>query len=828
MPLVFRGADEPTARGPDPKAVRSSVRRFHRRPADEHRPGLSAAPHERVRDAELQAAPFVVRRSASEGVGFGVVNAETTRARRGDPFAVLVLAAIVLATLALWIPASARAQGAGPGDGGPTEPISASQLESLAETLRDESAREELLLAIEALVEARRARDAGAPSSRTGGIGDTALAFLSRRVESFGTVAADAARFVADLPETAGRLVAEVSDPQARAGWIEFVAKLVLIVGAGFLVERLVIRLLAQPRFELREREGDGVWLRALFLLERTLLDLAPVGGFWIAAYTALSVSEPGPGTRVVALIIVNANLLVRAMTVLARMVLRPRYSTLRLVGFSDDTASYLFFWVRRITVVSVYGYFIAEAFLLGVGTEPHAFVQKLVGLLLTVMIIMFVLQNRLPVRRWIAGAEPNAAGAWGRARVSLAVIWHVLAIAYTVAVYAVWAVELEGGFEYLVHGTVVTLLAVAVASAAVTGARKAIERGFRVNEETRQRFPRLEERVNRNRGFLEIAVRSVVAVVAALVVLDAWGLGPFGWLSSESGRAFAGHLVTIVLVAGGALATWELLSTVVERYLDERDESGEVVPRGARIRTFLPLLRNVVRIVLLLFVVLIVLSEIGVNIGPLLAGAGIVGLAISFGAQSLVKDVITGFFILLEDTISVGDVVDLGGHVGIVEGMSIRSVRLRDLEGTVHTVPFGEVASVLNMTKDYSFAFMEVGIAYREDVDQVVEVLREIGEEMQADEDFGPFILEPLEVLGLDSFGASSVNIRIRLKTLPIKRWTVRREYQRRMKRVFDERGIEIPFPHRTVYFGTDGSGQASAARIALESEAPAADRGR
>ena len=767
-----------------------------------------------------QAALFAVDRSATrEGVGY--VDAQTNRARWGGPFAGLAFAAVVLVTLALGVPAAAQAQGADSSRVGSEPPVTAAHLESLLETLRDDAEREELLRAIESLVESQRARTADAPSSEAGGIGDTALAFLSRRVETLGGVAADATRFVADLPELGGRLAAEAADPEVRAGWIEFVIKLVLIVGAGFVVERLVVRLLAQPRFELREREGDGVWLRALFLLERTLLDLAPVGAFWIAAYATLSLSEPGPGTRVVALIIVNANLLVRAITVLARMILRPRYSTFRLVGFSDDTANYLFFWVRRLAVVSVYGYFIAEAFLLAVGPGSHAFVQKLVGLLLAALIVMFVLQNRIPVRRWIAGPDPNASGAWGRARGSLAVIWHVLAIVYTVAVYAVWAVELEGGFDYLLHGTVVTLVTVALAAAAVTGIEKAIERGFRLNEETRQRFPRLEERVNRNRGLLEIAVRSVVAVIAVLVVLDAWGLGPFAWLSSESGRAFAGHLVTIVFVAGGALAAWELLSTVVERYLDERDESGEVVQRGARIRTFLPLLRNVVRIVLLLFVVLIVLSEIGINIGPLLAGAGIVGLAISFGAQSLVKDVITGFFILLEDTISVGDVVDLGGHFGIVEGMSIRSVRLRDLEGTVHTVPFGEVASVLNMTKDYSFAFMDVGIAYREDVDQVVEVLREIGEGMQADEEFGPLILEPLEVLGLDSFGASSVNIRVRLKTLPIEQWQVKREYQRRMKRAFDERGIEMPFPHQTVYFGTDKAGHSAAARIALESAA-------
>ena len=229
--------------------------------------------------------------------------------------------------------------------------------------------------------------------------------------------------------------------------------------------------------------------------------------------------------------------------------------------------------------------------------------------------------------------------------------------------------------------------------------------------------------------------MRFVVIAAAALVVVDAWGLGPFDWLESEVGRVLVGRLVTVVVVAALALVAWEMLSTLVERYLEERDEQGALVERGARIRTFLPLVRNVVRIVLLVLVTLVVLSELGVDIGPLLAGAGIVGLAVSFGAQSLVKDVITGFFILLEDTISVGDVVELGGRAGVVESMSIRSIRMRDLKGHVHTVPFGEVASVLNMTKDYSYAFMEVGVAYRENVDDVVELLRAIGDDMQADE---------------------------------------------------------------------------------------------
>jgi len=732
------------------------------------------------------------------------------------------VAAAVIAISALLLPVSAHSQETGPASGAGTPALDASRLESLVETLRDDAAREELILRLEALLAAQGSATPGAPPPETDGMGLAALSFLSRKAEAFGSLAGDAARFLSEIPALAGRLAAGTSNSEIRAEWLEFLVELVLIVGAGFLVEWLVLRLIARPRFELREREGDSIWVRGLFLVERTLLDLAPVGAFGIAAYGALALVAPGEGVRVVGLIIVNSNLVVRAVTVLSRMVLRPRYSSIRFVALSDATANYLYFWVRRFVVVSVYGFYIADAvLLLGAGRGPYALVQNLVGLLVAAMFIMLVLQNRTAVRTWITGSEPSGSGAWGRVRSSFAEIWHVLAIGYTVAVFAVWALELEGGFDFLVRATVVSLVTGAIAYAAITGIHKAVERGFRVNEETRQRFPSLEERVNRNRGFLEIALRSVILLAAALVVLDAWGLGPFAWLASASGRVFLGHFLTIVFVAGGALVAWELLSTLVERYLGERDESGEVIRRGARIRTFLPLLRNVVRIVLLVFVVLIVLSEIGVNIGPLLAGAGIVGLAISFGAQSLVKDVITGFFFLLEDTISIGDVVDVGGHVGIVEGMNIRSVRLRDLSGSVHTVPFGEVASVLNMTKDFSFAFMEVGIAYREDVDEVIEVLREIGEGMQADEEFGPLILEPLEVLGLDSFGASSVNIRIRFKTLPIKQWAVRREFQRRMKRVFDERGIEIPFPHQTVYFGTDKAGHAAAARIALERQA-------
>jgi small conductance mechanosensitive channel len=230
-----------------------------------------------------------------------------------------------------------------------------------------------------------------------------------------------------------------------------------------------------------------------------------------------------------------------------------------------------------------------------------------------------------------------------------------------------------------------------------------------------------------------------------------------------------------------------------------------------------LPLVRNAVRVAIGTIVALVLLSELGIDIGPLLAGVGVLGLAIGFGAQKLVQDVITGLFILIEDTIHVGDVASAGGHVGLVEALTIRTIRMRDMSGTVHVVPFSEVASIENLTRDFSYALMEVGVAYREDTDAVVEVLQEVAEDLRVDPQFGPDILEPLEVLGVDSFGDSAVVIQVRLKTRPIKQWGIKREYNRRMKKAFDARGIEMPFPRRTLYFGVDREGKAPPAHVRL-----------
>jgi small-conductance mechanosensitive channel len=267
-------------------------------------------------------------------------------------------------------------------------------------------------------------------------------------------------------------------------------------------------------------------------------------------------------------------------------------------------------------------------------------------------------------------------------------------------------------------------------------------------------------------------------------------------WLLTNGTRVAA-------IIIGALIAIW-IIRILIYKSRDRFVHPDRVgIERAKRTETLARIVETTLRVVILLAALLMVLKQVGIEIGPLLAGAGIVGLAVGFGAQSLVKDVIGGFFILLENHMNVGDVVEIAGVAGLVESINLRVTVLRDLEGKVHIVPNGEIGVVTNMTKEWSRALIEIGVAYKEDVDEVIGVLREVGEGMRRDEAFGESILEPMEVLGLDSFGDSSVNIKVMLKTQPSKQWLVAREFRRRVKKTFDEKGIEIPFPHVTLYLG-------------------------
>lgn len=719
----------------------------------------------------------------------------------------MAVSAVLLVFLTtVFVAGNSMAQTAAP----PGSEKSVTELENLVKTIEDDAERKVLLSQLKALIEIQRKEKSA--TEQSSGIGARLIAAAASRAKELSEHLTNAAVSVRKVPDLYKAFVVQVADLETRQSWLRLFYKLVLTIIVGYIAHLLTRWLLRRPRGALEGKEIDNFWVRLPFLLLRTLFDLIPVVAFFAAAQAVLPLTEPRDVTRAVVTTFLNAYLIAGFVVVIARMAMVPRVSGLRLLPIADETSNYLFIWARRFTFAWVYGFFLADAgLIIGMGESAHRLFSGVIGLLLLGMAIMFILQNRAQFAEVLRGdGSTDRLPIFSGLRNRLADVWHALTIIYMSGAYAVWLLQIPHGFEFMFRATLLTVLILVIASALAIAVRRAVRKGFSLKEEMKLRYPTLEARANRYLPVLQTTLRWLITIVAALSILSVWGADVPGWLVSPNGRGFVSAGVSIVLVLIIALVIWEGISSAIERYLNriELDEAEKA--RRARARTLLPLLRNVLFIVIIIMVGLIVLSEIGINIGPLLAGAGVVGLAIGFGSQKLVQDVITGAFILFEDSLTVGDVVNVAGTSGVVEALSIRSIRLRDLSGNVHTIPFSVVNDVTNMTKDFSHYVFEVGVAYRENVDEVIQVLKELGSEMEADPEYGPLILQPLDVLGVDKFADSAVIIKARYKTIPIKQWMVGREFNRRIKNRFDELGIEIPFPHQTVYFGEDKEGKA------------------
>ena len=283
----------------------------------------------------------------------------------------------------------------------------------------------------------------------------------------------------------------------------------------------------------------------------------------------------------------------------------------------------------------------------------------------------------------------------------------------------------------------------------------------------------------------------------------------------------FAGYLqvsqnllrvIVILLLAWLLMQVSRKLIRMFRNYMNTRTDSAE---ETRRIETLARVFRYISTVVISLVAGMLALSELGISIAPILGAAGVVGLAVGFGAQSLIKDYFNGFFMLLENQIRQGDVVEICGKTGTVEDITLRYVCLRDNEGSVHYVPNGQITAVTNKSRDYAFALVDVGIAYRENIDDVIAVMREVGSALRADAAVGPIILDDIEIQGIQDFADSAVILRCRFKTIALEQWNVRRAFLGKLKQAFDAHGIEIPYPHLTVYAGQDKQGEAPAFRV-------------
>jgi small conductance mechanosensitive channel len=637
------------------------------------------------------------------------------------------------------------------------------------------------------------------------------------------TIAREVARYTREAAESLAELTDEVTSWGARlwaslttsGGRLERLGEAALSL-LGIIVATIVIfhalGFVAQRLFDwLARRARDAGWLKiATLLAAASLIDalvilLAWAGGYALALY-ALGV--PGQMDTNQSLYL-NAFLLIESSKVALRFFLAPRYGDLRLVRLPDLQANYWYFWLSRIIGLLGYGMLLVVPIVaFNLSREVGLATEYLIGAAALAMAIVVVLQNRQGLRQvLVARAQAREGEFIGRGLMLLAQIWHLVAIAYCVGLFVTWVVHPQQALPFMVTATGESIVAIALGIVAASVISRAITAGLRLPEEVRQRLPLLEARLNAFVPGMLRVVRSLVLLGVILMIARAWGLfDVVSWAASAAGQEVVARAISAGIILLVAALLWLALSSWIEFRLNPNRAR---LP-GPRERTLLALLRNAATVVIATVTFMLVLSEVGVNIAPLLAGASVLGLAIGFGAQKLVQDIITGAFIQFENAINEGEVVTAAGITGTVERLTIRSVGLRDLQGVYHIVPFSSVDAVSNFMRGFGYHVAEIGIAYRESIDEARALMHEAFDELRRDPDLGPAIIGALDWHGLTEFGDSAVVLRARIKTRPGQQWAVGRAYNAIIKRLFDGHGIEIPFPHMTLYFGQDKEGTA------------------
>jgi len=725
--------------------------------------------------------------------------------------AYLIVLAILLTGLLLFAPLSTLTAEEG------AATFSDDEIVELVQTLEDSAERERFVGDLKSLLAARQALDTHDNSASAGA---SAMINISDGLDRVGNELVGFFKGLANIPEAARWLGDEWSEGESRDLWAEMVWKLAVVIGGGIIAALVVSLGLRRPRRFLASRPRPKAWLRPFVLLGYNLMHVVPALAFAGAGYGLLTVLDPNEVVRLVALSAINAHVVAVLLKTAAYQGLAPATPNLRMATITDRTAVYCVIWWRRLINIAVYGYFICQAaLLLGLPEVGYQALVKVLGLIVVTLLISLILQNRVIFAVWArSGGERKRWRAFFLVAYRVADFWYILAILYVLAGGMLAAALGLNGFLFFLKSSAASIAIIWAMGFALIGIQKAVDRGFCLRATVNERYPGMQERVNRYLPVSRIILQLFVIALAIILVAEAWNVDIFDWLASDIGSLIIGRLISIAAIALVALVIWEVTSSVVDRYLSASDEEGMQKARGQRARTLLPLVRNTLRIVIGVVALLMILTEIGIDVTPILAGVGVIGLAIGFGAQTLVKDVITGIFILLENSLAVGDVVSIGGSSGVVETITIRSIRLRDIQGNVHTIPYSSATTVTNMTKEYSHYLVEIGVAYRENYDEVTEILCEVGEDLRSDAEFGADILEPIDIMGLDRFEDSAVIVRARLKTTAGKQWGIGREYNRRLKTAFDTRGIEMPFPHQTIYFGEDKEGCAPPAFVNLK----------
>ena len=550
----------------------------------------------------------------------------------------------------------------------------------------------------------------------------------------------------------------------------------------------------AKPRHHISFR---ALFRRLGFALLKFGLALLPIAAFAIAEQLFLSSGLlTGRPARLAVTGIANAYIFARLAQEFICLPLSPAAPSLRLARISTANAA----WAMRRATVLIATIFIAFCLIsvseiLDLPKDGAGALIRIAALIVHLEVALAIWQSRRVISRWIAG-RPGTEGFIAGFRRRFAKVWYIIALFYVLALWVAWAGGVQNALGVLLRAILVVMAALVLGRMAWTGSSNLLGRLFPDPATTPGReTPKFLRRAGTYNPLIRILVRTAIALLALLLILQGWGINAFGWLLTNSlSRAWLGAVSAVAITITIAIVIWEFIIYQVEARVDRLNAAGRT-RQAMRLRTLSPILRAGLGAVIVVLTLIICLSRIGVNTTGLLAVSSVVGIAVGFGSQKLVQDIITGLFLLFEDAIQVGDVASVAGMSGTVERVSIRTIRLRGGDGSINIIPFSSVTIVTNQTRDFNYAQISIMVGYHENIEHVTAVLKEIGAQMRSEPAWSAMMRDDLQLFGLDAFGELGLVLTGQIRTGPGQHWAVRREFYGRVQKRFAEEGIELPY---------------------------------
>jgi small-conductance mechanosensitive channel len=713
-----------------------------------------------------------------------------------------------------------RAQAVAPAD--PHSTLTPSEAQRALDVLQDAGKRDDLIETLRSIVKVSPAPpDPKADvDGATDGLGADLLSQASGKLGELSAEFQHTVRATTKFPMLWRWLTNTASDPAAQQLIVSLLWRVVTIALLALLAERLAQFALRRPLAALDARATHEIIPagpvalvdadtranvsrltglrrtvgRTPYVVARLVLELVPIAAFAAVGNSLLAMTIGAhPVARIAILAVVNAYVMCRIVMSVLRALVGGSTERASLFALPAKAAVASEIWVRRIVGVAVFGVALANvARAFGLPRPAYWALVKFTILVPHILLVIVTIRCRRAVASFIrAPAGRSDFVSFLRNRV--ADVWHYLAIFANLALWAIWAFRIPNGYSLLAYYASVAILIFAVARVTWAVALGGLDRAFHPGSGFLMGFPTGEILVARYRPVLRFAVSTIIAVLAIGALLEAWGFDIANWFDQgRIGAVVLSELSSVILAIALSVIVWEACNTAIERQLARFARDGAYT-RAARLRTLLPMLRTALIVTILTIAGLTALSAVGVNIAPLLAGAGIVGIAVGFGSQKLVQDLVTGVFLLLENAMQVGDFVTVSGLSGTVENLSVRSIRLRAGDGSVHIIPFSSVTSVTNTNRGIGNVPVSVNLAYDADIDRAGDVLKQIAAEMRREPGFKQLMRGDLDLWGVDKVDGATVTVVGQIECTDSGRWPVQREFNRRMKIQFQQLGLGI-----------------------------------